>query len=329
MLGIIKEHIKSKDFLFFKRFFFIVILILIFILFFIITIMIVDLCFKPTSLTPSDLISFSTDLLVGILGFIGSILGVLGAYFIFLKSSERESQTKRKFELEMLCNLLRLTIDKTDTILSYALYNYNDLYKLGYGETLCHVGEFNRVCNNVNNPEGFLAVMDISFGADNFISLMNTSIVNNSLSHLNIDLNKLIYDDNWHSYLVWLKDSNNSLKYIRGITEWINFLKYTNVYYEKGVDDFNGLYLVIQSELDYYINGIEQNPEIIKESFSPEVFNSLHRISENNEFRISSMIYKRDIVVDFLNTYDSSATYKKFNETYTEWVKNGGTSGVG
>lgn len=329
MLDIIKDFMKSKNFLFFKTFFLIIILILIFISFFIVGILIIDLYFKPTSLTASDFISFSTDLLVGILSFVGSIIGVLGAYCIFLIGNEKESQAKRDYELEMLCNLLRLTIDKTDILLFHAMHNYNELYKLGYGEALCHIGEFASVCDDVNNPEGFLDIMGISFGVDTFVSLMNTSIVNTSLSYLNLDFSKLIYDDNWYSYLICLKDSNENLKFIRGITDWINFLKYTNIYYEKGINDFNGLRLVIENELDYCINNAERNPNVIRDSFSSEVFNSLSYISKNNEFYIRDIISKRDIIVDFLNLYDSSTTYNKFSEIYTKWVDNGGTSAVG
>lgn len=329
MIDIIKEHIKSKDFLFLKKFFFIVTLILIFISFFIIATIIVDLYFKPTSLTPSDIISFSTDLLVGILGFIGSIMGVLGAYFIFLIGNKKESQDKRDYELEMLCNLLRLTIDKADMLLSHAMHNYNDFYKLGYGEAVCHIKEFSSVCDDVNNPEGFFKIMEMSGSVDDFIPLVSTAIVNDSLSSLNINLNKLIYDDNCYSYLVWLNKSNDKLKFIRGITEWINFIKYTNIYYEKGAFDFSKLSLVIKSELNCYNNGIPKNPSIITDTFSPESFNSINSISETNEFCIAHMISKREIIVDFLNLYDPSSNYKKFNKFYSEWVNNGGTSGVG
>lgn len=329
MIDIIKKHIKSKDLLFFKRFFFVVTLILIFISLFIITTIVVDLFFKPTSLTSSDIISFSTDLLVGILGFVGSIVGVLGAYFIFLKSSEKESKDKRDYELEMLCNLLRLTIDKTDALLSYSMYNYNELYKLGYGDAICNIKEFASVCDNVNNPEGFLDVMKTSGAVDNFIPLMSTAIVNNSLASLNIELNKLIYDDNWYSYLICLKESDNNLNFIRGITEWINFLKYTNIYYEKGIFNSDALKSVVQDELDYYNKGTKRNSNIVRESFGSEIFNSLKYISSTNEFSIAHMITKREIIIDFLNQYDSSTNYKKFNEKYTEWVNNGGTSAVG
>lgn len=170
-----------------------------------------------------------------ILGFVGSIIGVIGAYYISSSERRQQQQSATNYAIDMLCCLLDSTIKETNDVIPRfidisKIYWENRIYK-SYLENIddYHLKQegklfLNRVGRNFYKDENTLLFFRWIMFEERFGTLINR--FDNSLNKY-FNFEGLIYDDNWYSHLKFIDDKEKI--YRKSIINWIKLIKSTKI----------------------------------------------------------------------------------------------------
>lgn len=269
------------------------------------------------------LISVVPTVLGGYFGFVGAIIGIMGAYLVLkeqLNTEVDKIKEKESIDLKMMKNLLEYTVSETDYIISSMCDTYSDLYSEYFGREVLEL-KFNKscgyippmiedlVCKDPWDDDAYL--LQEIYGEEEGKKIADNTVLNeveyiNTYSNIYKSFNdikdykSLVYDKNWNSYLIAIK-SNGKFSYedIQAMIKWICLLSGN----------------VVENNKDK-IKVLEQNKKI-----ELALEDALERILENSIIdekimevekelvtHIMDFIYYRDYVIDLIEDE------KKFGE---------------
>lgn len=225
------------------------------------------------------------------MSFIGSILGVIGAYCISTQEGRRqkarveeEKENQKKYALNMMFYLLETTILETEELITYYIvtiqnYAYSNDFRIFIknSTTLDDNEKFNINYNLDNIMTGgskkdfelfylFMRTFDVSVESQHIKETINSKI----------DFLNIIYDENWFNYLPYIESSEHR----KVIINWIRLLNNTNI--DK--------------------NTMNAKPE---------------NIHKNGYFTMSYFINLRDEIINILDTYEINQ-YTLFEDIYNQ-----------
>lgn len=170
-----------------------------------------------------------------ILGLVGSIIGVLGAYYISSNESRKQKKSESEYAIDMLCCLLNSTVKDTE----YVIPTFIDKSKY-YWEYRIYKPYLENIDNFHLKKEAkiFLNNVGQNFYTDEhilffFLSVMSQPRFNNLINRFNNDVNRyfnfdgIIYDDNWYNHLKFIDDEEKV--YRKQIINWIKLIKGANI----------------------------------------------------------------------------------------------------
>ncbi|MCR8745228.1 hypothetical protein [Romboutsia lituseburensis] len=233
----------------------------------------------------NTLITTFATIIGGFFGFIGASIGIIGTYGAFYLGVNKEKEKEEKHKRTMLFNLLECTVNKTSGIvkvLSDMSNNYGTLVYMDEEEVVCEkVREVMAKVSNDEYDDMFeFAIKAIIFGGQS-ISLLPKNRYgsrleiefNELIEQRSLNLNIIIYDENWVSYLDCLNDS----KSIQNVINWINLLRNDALGYD--VVDF----LVFRNKI---IKIIDDNEPSVKDG-------SIRGLRERNRKLIDKIIREK------------------------------------
>jgi len=168
-----------------------------------------------------------------LLGFIGAVIGVIGAYFVASYEFRKQNKIDKNYSLDMLCCLLNSTIVETD----YVIKRFIDVSKC-YWEGKIYEEYLENIKNEYLKEEAkiFISEVEKTFYTDEhtlslFQSIMSDSRFGNLINNFRNDVNRdfnfdgIVYDENWYSHLKFITDKE---KYYREyIIKWIRLIDNT------------------------------------------------------------------------------------------------------
>lgn len=170
-----------------------------------------------------------------LLGFIGSILGIIGAYSLASYQFQKERKSEKNYSLDMLCCLLNSTIIDTNNVIP----RFIDISK-HYWENKIYEPYLENTPELYPKEEALLFINYISedFYTNEYTLLAFENVLSqphfgNLINRFNNSTNKffnfegLIYDDNWYTHLRFISD--NERKYREKIIKWIKLLNTTTI----------------------------------------------------------------------------------------------------
>lgn len=272
------------------------------------------------------MISVMPTLLGGYLGFLGAIVGVIGAYLILkkqLSDENKKSKDKEVLEIKMMKCLLEYTISETDYIVCWICEKYSDMYNEYLGEEVLK-SKFKSFGNNVSvmmnhllsdNPkEDDLTILEQIYTDKKFIEKVRDKYKNynpyrstfkeiyNIFNDIN-DYKLLVYDKKWDSYLISIKNSGNfEYEDIQNIINWIGTLN--NNIVRKNIEKINEL----EEEIQIKSIRMHANDPVIK-----QLVNKLMRLEKEVLNHITKFIDERDIIISLVNNKE------KFGEEILSW----------
>lgn len=170
-----------------------------------------------------------------LLGFIGSLLGIIGAYSLASYQFRKERKYEKNYSLDMLCCLLNSTISDTNNVIPRFIdvSKYYWEYKI-YEPYLENADEFYPreealiFISNINKD--FYTNENTLFSFENVLSQPHFgNLINNFNNDINRDFNfeGLIYDENWYNHLKFI--SYKEREYREKIIKWIKLLNTTTI----------------------------------------------------------------------------------------------------
>lgn len=181
---------------------------------------------KNGILDRDTMITMTATIMSGFLGVTGALIGVMGTYGAFYLGVEKEREEKQNYKQLMLFSLLNYTIKNT-----YELYDgLNTYYKksirdaIGEGVYLKDILSpyADEIKNDIDEDAVaiYRAVMDYEE-----IKILNSSmgVYFNEILLGKINLNALVYDKDWSSYLECILQLRNDdvNDDIQRITKWL------------------------------------------------------------------------------------------------------------
>lgn len=172
-----------------------------------------------------NFISITTSVFGGIAGFIGSLLGVLGAFYIYRLQSNDEKQIKINQEVKqkqhkemMLYTLLDFTYLQTRTSYNHIIESYKNTYEDSYKELVCKYNlsgdlkkDFDRML--------FVKPCEDTERFDYHINKISEELVN-YMRKKNIS-DRVVYMENWYEFI----DCIDDLEDLNTVIFWITMLK--------------------------------------------------------------------------------------------------------
>lgn len=207
------------------------------------------------------LISVVPTVLGGYFGFVGGVVGIVCAYFIYTaemrtqkKILEEEKLAKKDYSLDMLCCLLDTTITETDEILP----RFIDKSKY-YWEHKTYEPYLNEMENDLL-MENTLHLSKVNFyEKPSDLLKFNSIIISDEFGDLgfefqdsinrDINMEDIIYDENWCNYLAYIDDKNK--KYRKKIIKWIKLIKETQIILYENSDGQSISYIDIYNFISY------------------------------------------------------------------------------
>lgn len=194
------------------------------------------------------LISVVPTVLGGYFGFVGAIIGIIGAYFMLkeqLNNEVKQINEKENIDLKMMKNLLEYTVSETDFIISGICNKYSELYSNGFGKGVLRA-KLKKLVDNPNEIIEHLVCTDVlEYDKDILFEIYDEEQGNKIIENKNLgqeiyidtyrDIHKifvsfktykeLVYDKSWASYLVAIKNSNKFVyDDIQAIIKWLTLL---------------------------------------------------------------------------------------------------------
>lgn len=276
------------------------------------------------------MITVVPTVLGGYLGFLGSVVGVIGAYLILKKQLGNEiekSKEKENLEIKMMKCLLEYTVSETDEIIELICKKYSKLYSNYLGkETLKLKFELSnkkvsRMINQLlyeNEKEEDLSILEKKLGKKRYDELVrkinmssidykNTTIeVCNAFNKIK-NYKSLVYDKNWNSYLIAIKNSGNFMyEDIQNIINWIGILN--NDLGMRNMNEINELIDKI-NETSCYGRIQEMKVDIKVDGMSGNIEKLLKEVLSH----IAKFIDTRDSIISLVEDK------KKFGEEVFSW----------
>lgn len=233
----------------------------------------------------NTLITTIATIMGGFFGFIGAAIGVIGTYGAFYLGANSEKQKEESHKKIMLYNFLEHTIIETEHLVK----NLHE-YSVRYGNMF--KDEDRDICNRVKSLMDiivrnkydnmfYMSIYAIVLGGrteefklpKNRYGARLQAELDSLIDIDRIDLSKLLYDDNWTTYLDCLDDHEK----IQTIVNWVNLLR--NSLKEVNVLEFlkyrNQIIKVIDEEYPEVkngsIRGIREKVEETLESITQDV----------------------------------------------------------
>ena len=202
------------------------------------------------------LIAVVPTILGGYFGFVGAVIGVLGAYLVLkkqLNAEEEKSNDKQILEIKMMKCLLEYTLCETNDVMDKIAGEYCSLYGQYLGSELLEfkvedknmkldkliedlisydpkerdIEFFKELYKEPLSPTGY----EDDFAYVDWIRITNVDYKNTYLKIHELvseskDDNLLVYDKDWNRYLVAIKDSNKfEFEDIQNIVKWLCLFK--------------------------------------------------------------------------------------------------------
>ncbi|MFR5367764.1 hypothetical protein [Intestinibacter bartlettii] len=194
------------------------------------------------------MISVMPTLIGGYLGFLGSIIGVIGAYLILkkqLSDEDKKLKEKEQLEIKMMKCLLEYTVSETDYIVQsicdscsnmYSEYLGREVLEYKFDDSNNHVSPIIGHLLSKNPKKDDLNILE-DLGEDKaFIEKVKNKYnkynpykqtfknIYNRFNDIN-DYRLLVYDKKWDSYLISIKNSGKfDYEDIEKIINWIGIL---------------------------------------------------------------------------------------------------------
>lgn len=191
--------------------------------------------FKWEWLDRNYMISSTCTLIGGFFGLIGALIGVVGTYGAFYLEVEEEKRKKLEYNKLMLFNLLDYTILKTKSIYDELLEYYKNSIKDAKNEGVDLVNIMYKVSGVSEDESEFGANLETDIGMlymsmdkpeiEILIRGLNIYFIEDILGDIN--LNDLIYDNNWCSYIGCISEmkENGANRDMQRIIDWLGNLK--------------------------------------------------------------------------------------------------------
>lgn len=170
-----------------------------------------------------------------ILSFIGALLGVIATYVAFYLGVNKEKEKEKKYKKLMLFNLLDYTIFKTNTIYTDLDEYYKRVIQNASNQGVDLINTM-YVLSGLSEDEGVIG-QDLSKDIGIIYALLPNEEITRLIRDLNIfftdrilryiNLNDLIYDSNWCSYIDCISEikENGANRDMQRIIDWIGNLK--------------------------------------------------------------------------------------------------------
>lgn len=236
------------------------------------------------------LIAVVPTILGGYFGFVGAVIGIMGAYLVLkeqLNNEVNKIKDKENIDLKMMKNLLEYTVSETDYIIGAICDRYSDLYSKYFGEEVLKL-KFEKarqniapmiehlICEKPWNDDAYL-LHELYKDKDKEYKEIISKMVVNENDYINAyrniyksfndikDYKSLVYDKNWNSYLVAIK-SNEKFSYedIQAMIKWIGLINSNVVESNKDkVKLLEQSKVVELTRADFFVN-VEMDKKIIE-----------------------------------------------------------------
>lgn len=257
------------------------------------------------------LIAVVPTVLGGYFGFVGSVIGIMGAYLVLKEQLNNEVdkiKDKENIDLKMMKNLLEYTVSETDYIIGAMFDKYSDFYSESFGREVLEL-KFKKSCKHIppmiehlvckepwdddayllheiyGEEEGKKLASNIVLKDDDYIKVYRN--IYKSFNDIK-DYKSLVYDKNWNSYLIAIKNNKEfSYEDIQAMVKWICLLSGN----------------VVESNKDR-IKALEQTKqvEVLNPVFNEEVEKKIVEVEKELVTHIMDFIYYRDYVIDLIES---------------------------
>lgn len=185
-----------------------------------------------------------------LLGFLGAIIGVIGAYFVASYGFRKQRKIEKNYALDMLCCLLNSTIAETEYVIDIFIDKCKYYWESKvYEEYLKNIKDYHLK----EEAKIFISNVEKDFYTNEsslclFQNVMSQPRFGNLINNFNNDVNEsfdfdgLIYDENWYSHLKFIDDKEKL--YRKSIINWIRLIDNTIIEIPND-KDIEGRYLDI------------------------------------------------------------------------------------
>ena len=270
------------------------------------------------------LISVVPTVLGGYFGFVGSVIGIMGAYLILKeqmfqekKRLDKELNEKSNLELELLVLLLESTIRDTDKVVYGMTRVYVDLFKKDLSDNYNGNQIFSSKLDDIKEckhnkffSDIILAITKDGAAADGeyfkrYLSnsrfevderLLNSKYkkvyedIYDEFNNIN-DYKALVYDKNWSKYVINIKGkvNENEVTYtekavIIYINKWLSLLESMTI--ENNLNKLNSIDINISYDIPT----------------GHKIENKKNQIKKELANHIKEFIYNRDIIIEILSS---------------------------
>lgn len=197
----------------------------------IIILLIVLLCsilgveFKYGFLDRDVLIAVVPTILGGYLGFLGSIVGIMGAFFMYQYQKDKEEESKKQIACKTLYEMINNSIQRTQELTEKIIHRYDHLIKQNNISKLA--GDIREDFKFIYTNNFQITVEGLGYEECKHIQRFKDEV---KIMFQNEQFSYLIYNENWYNHLEKFNEN-----FVAEVSEWVNILlsnKYNDNAYE-------------------------------------------------------------------------------------------------